>query len=40
MRVPEDAPKDIYEYEWLFSEGDEIKKYITNGGILMLKVIF
>ena len=31
MRVPEDAPKDIYEYEWLFSEGDEIKKYITNG---------
>ena len=31
MRVPEDAPKDIYEYEWLFSEGDETKKYITNG---------
>ena len=31
MRLPEDAPKDIYEYEWLFSEGDEIKKYITNG---------
>ena len=31
MTVPEDAPKDIYEYEWLFSEGDEIKKYITNG---------
>ncbi len=31
MRIPEDALKDIYEYEWLFSEGDEIKKYITNG---------
>ena len=31
MRVPEDAPKDIYEYEWVFSEGDETKKYITNG---------
>jgi len=31
MRVPDDAPKDIYEYEWLFSEGDETKKYITNG---------
>ena len=31
MKVPDDAPVDIYEYEWLFSEGDEIKKYITNG---------
>ena len=31
MRIPDDAPKDIYEYEWLFSEGDETKKYITNG---------
>tara|TARA_B100001287_G_scaffold175411_1_gene147876 strand:- start:10070 stop:11170 length:1101 start_codon:yes stop_codon:yes gene_type:complete len=31
MRVPEDAPKDIYEYEWLFSENSETKKYITNG---------
>jgi hypothetical protein len=31
MRVPEDAPKDIYEYEWLFSDGDETKKYVTNG---------
>ena len=31
MIVPDDAPKDIYEYEWLFSDGDETKKYFTNG---------
>lgn len=31
MSIPDDAPKDIYEYQWLFKEGDNEKKYITGG---------
>ena len=31
MNVPDDAPKDIYEYEWSFLEDDKKIKYITNG---------
>ena len=31
MRIPTDAPRDIYEYEWLFNDLGEEKKYVTNG---------
>ena len=31
MNVPDDAPRDIYEYEWSFLEDDKKIKYITNG---------
>ena len=31
MTVPENAPKDIYEYSWKFIEDDQEKIYITNG---------
>ena len=31
MAIPEDAPKDLYEYEWKFQENGQEKIYITNG---------
>lgn len=31
MAIPDDAPKDIYEYEWEFTDGNEKRKIITNG---------
>ena len=31
MAIPEDAPKDIYEYKWEFLDGDQEKIIITNG---------
>lgn len=31
MTIPEDAPKDVYEYSWKFKENEEEKIYITNG---------
>ena len=31
MTIPEDAPKDLYEYKWKFSEEGDEKTYITNG---------
>ena len=31
MLVPDDAPKDIYEYNWEFMDGNEKKTIITNG---------
>ena len=31
MLVPDDAPKDIYEYNWEFMDGNEKKTITTNG---------
>ena len=31
MAIPEDAPKDLYEYEWKFKEDGQEKIYVTNG---------
>ena len=31
MAIPEDAPKDLYEYEWKFKEDGQEKTYVTNG---------
>ena len=31
MSVPKNAPKDLYEYEWEFIDGDQKKFVITNG---------
>jgi hypothetical protein len=31
MTIPDDAPKDLYEYNWEFIDGDEKKTIVTNG---------
>ena len=31
MTIPDDAPKDFYEYNWEFIDGDEKKTIVTNG---------
>ena len=31
MAIPEDAPKDLYEYEWKFKVNGQEKIYVTNG---------